>query len=432
MKPLQIGIIIASVILALGGLYVFTTFTGFGAKKEQIGTVFIWGTLPQSAIDAGIDALTAAGDNRYAAVSYEEHPAGSFDTDLANAIAAGSGPDLILISQEDLVSERTKIQLIPFTTIPQRTFVAAYLPLFELFLTEEGTYGVPLVLDPLVMYYNRGLLASAGVPTPPTTWEAISGLALQMTRRDDRGTVTRSLIPLGEYANISNARAILSLLLMQSGASITEQTQVGVASTLISGGDPAFGSTPAQSAVSFYAQFANPAKTVYTWNRALPQSRQSFLSGDLVLYPGFASEQLYLSQANPNLDFDMARMPQPATNASRVGYGAGYAFAIPKAAANPQGAVTVALGLTSAEPMLVIANALSMAPARRDLLVASTDNLYTAIFYQEALIAQGWLSPAPYITDAIFSAMISDIITGRLDVELAVQKADQSLDAVLR
>jgi ABC-type glycerol-3-phosphate transport system substrate-binding protein len=429
-RPFQVAVIAIAVVLALGGLYVFTTFKGFNNSGAQIGKVTIWGTLPADAVNAGIDLLSA--DNtQYAEVNYVERSAATFSSDLANAIASGEGPDAIIISQEELLSERNKLSILPYDALPQRTFISSYLPIYELFLTAEGSYGVPLVLDPLVLYYNRAILASRGVVTTPVNWEAISGLALALTIRDDRGTIAQSFIPFGEYQNVTNARAILSLLLLQSGATITEETQTGVRSTLIaregSGAD-----SFADSAVSFYAQFADPAKTVYSWNRSLPESRQAFISGDVVAYPGYASEQSYLAVANPNLDFDMSRMPQPATSSTLKSYARAYVIAFPRSSANINGAMSAALGIASPDSMKAIAMEAKMAPARRDLLNAPSNDRFASVYYQDAVIATGWLSPAPYITDAIFSAMINDVITGRLDVSQAVQKADQALNAALR
>lgn len=428
LRPFQIVLIAVFVIGALAGLYAFTTFSGFGGASQEIGKVTIWGTLPAEAVNAGINDLNASGD-AYAEVSYVERSPATFSADLANAIASGRGPDLILISQEELMTEAPKLTVIPFESISQRTYIDSYLPIFEIFLTGEGTYGIPLVVDPLVLYYNRSILASAGIAAPPSTWEAVSGLAQTLTIRDDRGTITRSFIPIGEYGNVTNARATLSLLLMQAGSKITNASASGVKSTLVSEA-PVLGTTPAESAVSFYTQFADPAKNVYSWNRSLPQSRQAFISGDLVLYPGFASERPSLSEANPNLDFDVAPMPQPGTSSSRVGYGLAYALALPKQSMNPVGAVNVAYALSSQSPMLKIAEAYSAAPARRNLLLPNANDRYAAVFYPEALATRGWLSPAPYVTDAIFSAMIGNVIAGRADIAGAIQKADQALTAV--
>ena len=431
MSPFQIGIIAIAILLAVIGMYFFTTFKGFGTPEVPVGSVLIWGTMPQDAMDAGLMVLLET-DDRFVDVAYAEKSAATFSQDLANAIASGQGPDMVIITQEQVVSESSKLAEIPYTVLPERTYRDSYLPFFDIFLTDTGTYGVPLVLDPLILYYNRAILSTHRVVNAPSTWEAVSALAPVVTQRDNRGTLSRSFIPLGEYANIRNARAILSLLIMQAGNSITVRSEGEVRARLGLDDESTFGTTAAESAVNFYAQFADPAKTVYSWNRAIPESRATFIAGDVALYPGFASELPFLEAANPNLDFDAASMPQPATASNRISYGVGYVFALPKASKNPSGALTTAFALGGVQASQVIASAVGMAPALRSLLVASPDDQFQSIVYNEALTARGWLSPAPYVTDVIFSAMMNNIISGRMDVEVALTTADQSLDAALR
>ncbi len=219
MKPFQIILLVVFGLLALLGLVVFANFGGFGSGGAKIGTVTIWGTVPQARMDTVINALRSEGQE-YAGVSYSEKPAASFDASLADAIASGNGPDLILISQESLISEQNKLQVVPFSTVSQRTYLDTYLPIDELFLSSNGTYGIPFAVDPLVLYYNRSMLTSAGVAVPPSTWEAITGLAERMTVAQG-GTVSVSTVPFGTYDNVQNARAIVSLLLLQAGNSIT-------------------------------------------------------------------------------------------------------------------------------------------------------------------------------------------------------------------
>ncbi len=427
----QIAAIGICAFLAIAGLLFFASFQG-NSNKDAVGTVVIWGTLPKDAVQTGIDTLTSSRDE-YATVSYVEKSPTSFSKQLADALASGAGPDLIIISQEQLVAERSKLSLIPYSSLPQRTYLDTYLPLFELFLSDGGTYGVPLVLDPLVLYYNRTTLSSAGVVSAPTSWEAVAGLAPAISQRTDAGGVTKSLIAFGDYANVRNARAIISLLLLQAGTPITETGATGATrSVLADDADTTFGTTPAESAVSFYAQFADPAKNLYSWNRSMPESRSMFVRGDLALYPGFASELPYLTDANPNLDFDMSAVPNPGTGTVRTTYGVGYAFAIPKAGANPTGAFFTATALSEGEAVEAMASALSMAPARRTLLTPSDDDRYGAVYLPQALVARGWLSPAPEQTDAAFAAMIGDITSGRKSLERALSDAAQAITAALR
>lgn len=427
LRPFQMIILAIFGLAALVGVFVFANFSGFGGNKQQVGAVVIWGTLPASAVEAGLGTIVSSSQSQYAKVTYVEKPLSSFNSSLAEALASGNGPDLILTTQEMLQSQKGKLSVIPFSSMPQRAYLDAFLPIFELFLTADGTYGVPLAVDPLVMYYNRSILSSEGIASPPRTWEAVSGLAPSITRRTDAGSVSRSLISLGEYGNIQNARGIVSLLLLQAGTPITTLGQQGLRSVIADDTETAFGITPAESAVNFYAQFADPAKTLYSWNTSLPNSRSAFTSGDLALYPGYASELQLISASNPNLDFDMAAIPAPDTMPNRLTYGVAYAFAIPKASGNPSGAYAAAVALAAEVPANAIARSLGMAPARRASLSASPNDKYAAVFYPEALIARGWLSPAPSATDSIFSAMIGDITSGRRSVEQAVGVASRAI-----
>lgn len=429
-RPFQIIVIGIFVLLAIGGLVLFANFSGLGGTGVKVGTVTVWGILPASAMNAQLDTLKA-NRKEFATVSYVQKSAENFDAVLANAIASGVGPDLVLISQEELLAERSKLTVIPFSVISQRTYLDTFLPIDELFLTDKGTYGIPLVVDPLVLYYNRTLLSSAGVAQAPATWEAVTGLAPRLTLKPG-GQIMRSALAFGEYANIPAARGIVSLLLFQSGSSITTLSSGSVRSALTtSANGDTFGVSPAESALNFYTQFADPAKTVYSWNRSLQDARQAFIAGDLVLYVGYASEAPFLAAANPNLDFDMAKVPQPSTSQSRTTFGRAYAFAIPKATKNYGGALTVARTLAGKDQVTPVSRKLSMAPAQRALLIPASDDRFQAVFYPEALIAKGWLSPLPSVTDGIFAAMIGNITSGRLSVRDALEKADQALDSSL-
>ncbi|MDB5237377.1 MAG: hypothetical protein JWL88_479 [Parcubacteria group bacterium] len=427
-RPFQIIVFGVFILLAFVGLFLFANFTGFGTTAAKIGTVTIWGVLPDTSVSTELEALKAT-HKEYEKVAYVQKSPDTFDAVLANALASGTGPDLILISQEQLVAEKNKLDVIPFSVISERAYLDTFVPITELYLTDQGTYGIPFAVDPLVMYYNRTTLSSAGIATPPSSWEAVTGLAPRLSQKSG-GQVSRSAIALGGYGNIDNARAIISLLLFQAGSPITTLSNGAVRAALTQSSSAAsVGVNPAESAVSFYAQFADPAKTVYSWNGSLPSARQAFVSGDLALYLGYASEEPFLAAANPNLDFDMTIVPQPSTSQTRTTYGLAYAFAVPKATHNYSGAVAVAREFTSKDIALQAARALSMAPAQRALLTPAANDRFPAVFYREALTAKGWLSPLPAATDSIFAAMIGNISSGRSNVQDALTTADQALDS---
>ncbi len=428
MKPFQVIIMVVCGLLALAGLLVFTTSTGVGGGSKQVGTVAVWGTLPQEGMDAALEALQL--DPRFTGVTYREVDEQSFSGTLAQAIAEGRGPDLLILSQEELLSESGKLSVIPSESLPVRDFLDSYVPMSELFLGSAGAYGVPFLVDPLVLYYDKPKLLSAGLSSAPATWEAVTALAESLSRvSQDRQAVIESAIPFGDYANVANARAIISMLLLQAGTQVTATTESGFRSVMAA--ETSTGAVPAEAAVSFYTQFANPSKTVYSWNRSQPRSTDAFVAGTLAMYPGFASERAFLAASNPNLEFDMARIPQPAVNGNRTTYAKLYAISILRSSANPAGASETAFALAAPDPSLAAASALSMAPALSAYLIPPGDDRYAAIYYPEALVARGWLMPAPGATDGILSGMISNITSGRSDLMDAVRAASDSIDAML-
>lgn len=427
-KPFRVIVLAAFALIALIGLFMFARFEGFDNGQDAIGTVTIWGVLPEDAVSYQLSELRRE-QPQFSKVSYKQLPAATFGAELAEALAIDEGPDMVLISQEQLLSESNKLSVIPYSSISQRDYLDTFVPIAELYLTDRGTYGIPLFVDPLVMYYNRTILFSSGVPLPPSTWEAILGLSDRITTRN-AGQVTRSLMAFGEYGNVPNARAILSLLLMQSGTPITELSG-GRVRSLLNSGNTTTGTPGALSALSFYTQFSDPAKTVYSWNRAMPDARQAFLAGDLALYFGYASELPMIRAGNPNLDFDIAPVPQPARSTYRTTYGLVYALAIPKNSQNPSGAYATALALAGRNTQLQAASRLSMVPAARGALIPSSEDRYQPVYFPEALVARGWLSPSPATTDSIFGAMIGNITSGRMDVGQALTTANQALESAL-
>jgi spermidine/putrescine-binding protein len=234
---------------------------------------------------------------------------------------------------------------------------------------------------------------------------------------------------------VHNARGILSALFIQSGVSISSYSSVGILSSSIgenSGGNATNGLPPGQAVLGFYTQFADPSKISYTWNASLPDSQQAFLAGDLALYVGYASEAKFLAAANPNLDFSTTPLPQPATATVKSAYGLVYALMIPSGAKNSSGAYQAAVLLTNSVEQTAAASATGLAPAVLSELAVAPADPTAAVAYAEALYTRGWLSPAPADTDAVFSSMITDVISGRSIPASALVSAERSLSALLQ
>lgn len=413
------------VVAAGVGLFMFATYSGSGSAGAV--PVTVWGTLPRAAFDA-VTGQSEKG-SALSLVTYVEKRPESFAAEYINAAASGSSPDLIVLPSDQLTALQHTLSSISYESVTERGFRDTFIDGTHTLLAPDGIRGIPLVVDPLVLYYNRSLLSSAGVAEAPRTWEAVGAMVPQLAVVANQQVITRAGIALGGYANIEHAREILTAFFLQAGVSFPRSLAPGQRSSffteLNSSGIP-----PAESALRYYTAFANPAQTTYSWNSALPNSRSLFLSGDLALYIGFGSEYAALKQANPNLDFDVARMPQPGNAAVRSTYGNIYVLALPKASSNVAGALTTAFALVSGDAAKTfVAATPHLASTRRDVVSLPTSDPVQVVVNAEALIARSWLSPDAGAVDAVFGAMISSVISGRARVLDALSVAERAISA---
>lgn len=415
---------------ALIGLFVFATYTGKNSGASTVGPVVVWGTLPKAGIQATLTAA-AQSDTTLKSVSYVEKNSATLSNDLATAIATGAAPDLILASQEELLALSKFITPIPLATLSASTFTNTFIEGGQIFAAPGGYWGIPFLVDPLVLFSNRSILSSNGIARPPATWEALTGLVPGIAILTPSRQITRGLIALGTYDNVHDARGILSTLFLQTGVPISSFSANGNLTANL--GQTSSSGVPSGKAVlGFYTQFTDPSKVSYTWNASLPDSQQAFSNGDLALYLGYASEARYLRAANPNLNFNVTSVPQPATATMKSVYGLVYAFMIPRGAKNPTGAYAAAALLTNSAEQTVAAAQTGLAPATLNQLASAPADPVAAVAYAEALYARGWLSPSAENTDLVFSGMIGNVISGRSSLDTALVSAEQSLSALLQ
>lgn len=432
LRPFEIVLIAIFAIAALVGLFALSKYKSESdAESKPYGEkVVIWGTFAQSKFDEIIKSLRER-DKGFDAVTYHEVTARSFESDLLNAIAEGSSPDLVILPNTMLVSFRSKLTAIPSETLDERTFKSTYIDGASIFMRPTGTYALPLAVDPLVLYWNRDLLASVGFAEPPKTWEMLAQESTPMlTKTDARRTVTQSAIGMGEFVNIAHAKEILSLLFFQAGTNIVEERD-GRYTITLSATAPGV-SPPARSALSFYTQFATPESSVYTWNRLLPLDTNAFTSGRLALYIGQGSEIGRIEEGNPNLNFDISSVPQAQGATALRNYGTFYGLAIPRGSQNVAGAYLAAQTLASAVNAQIFAQTFGLAPVHRSLYTGATQGLYEGVLREAGLIARGWLDPAPEETQNVFKAMVEDVLTGRKELDQVVSDAAYALETLFR
>lgn len=431
MKTFNIVLLAVFGLSIVGGVIAIATLGKFGGGGDALVPAqgVVWGILPEDVVSEVITVFNQANDD-VLQVTYRQVPAADFDSELAESLATGTGPDAVIISQAQLLRHEDKLYSVSFESYPERLFRDTFTEGSEIFMTNSSVLGFPILIDPMVMYWNRTLFTNARITSPPIYWDEILGLGDKLTKKDASFNVSQSVIALGEYGNIVHARELIATLIMQAGDPIAVRGGGGEVSFVL--GD-SFGlpEAPAHSALRFYTEFANPVKPAYSWNRSLPSSRDFFLGGDLALYAGFGSELFELQERNPNLDFDMTPLPQIRESTLATTFGNIYAIAIVKQSQNIGGAYRIATTLSGADAGALWSSQIGMPPARRDLLSVSPNDPYDAILYDEAIIARGFLDPDPSRSGSIFSTLISDIAS-RSTIDRAVSEASQKLQNLLR
>ena len=415
--------------LILIGVGVFAAFGGV-FKSGGVGAVLMWGMLERQVMEGVIEELRA-NDPSFENVTYVAKDPATYNAELVNAMASGTGPDLFFLAGEDLYTFSDKIITIPYSVLPQGSFLASFVDEGQLFLTGEGALALPFSVDPLVMYWNRDLLASAGVASPPKYWNDFFTMAPKITSIDARSAVVKSAVALGEWRNINHAKEMLATLFMQAGDNIVGRNDVGTPVVILGEAPAGSSANPAESALRFYTEFANPTKASYSWNRSLALASDLFAAGDLGVYFGFASEYAGFRERNPNLRFFVSVLPQIEGNSTRVTYGHMVGLAIARTARNVQGALTIAQKLSGPEAGALSAGALSLPPVRRDVSVDTNANAAAGVFVESAFIARGWLDPSASESNAVFQDMIESVVSGKATPGTAVSEGAQALQQLL-
>lgn len=436
-SPFQIVLLSVFVVLGLAGIIIFAMTSG-GGQTEDVGDVYLWGTFPERSIttllhDYGLE------DRRTTTVQYTQKDSKTFYDDLAQALAAGQGPDLVVTDNAHIEKLQQMFSIIPFDAFPVRTFRDAYIDATnDSFVKdsgqEQGIRAVPVMVDPLVMYWNRDIFSRYAVPQAPKYWDELFTIAETMTERSESGNIVVSGVALGEPSNVLHTKEIISAMIMQAGGDIIARNPEDGRMEVRLARTDKNSLSPGQSAMRYYTEFANPTKKRYSWNKSMPSSKEMFINGDLAIYFGTASELKDISEKNPNLNYDVAPIPQlRQSETTRIlTTGTIYALAITKTGKNPSGGFAIAQALSTGTAGELFEKGLGAPSAQRALLVPDSKDFINTIFRQEAVRMRVWPDPDPEKTEDIINRMIERITTGEDRISESVQRADGELKILVR
>jgi ABC-type glycerol-3-phosphate transport system substrate-binding protein len=419
-------------------------------------TLTIWGVFDsQDTLQPIMVAYQAIHKN--VSFDYHEVRVDTYKNDLLRAFADGTGPDIFAVHNTAMGEYRSLMAPLPPTlsipytevqgTIKKETVTTVRTTATESVQQLEKDYvdvvaadaeapyqanqkaapvtaiwGLPLSVDTLALYYNKDLLNAAGIAQPPATWEEFQADVSKLTSVGPNNVIVQSGAAIGTSQNVERAFDIVSLLMMQNGTPMTDDR-----------GNPTFAqhlqdnSAPGELATTFYTDFANPLKQVYTWNADQPPSFDAFVSGKTAFFFGYSYHLPEIRARAPKLHFAVTAVPQIA-GSKVVNYANYWLESVSKASKNPSWAWDFIQFATGADQVKSYLAAGNKPTARRALIETQLSNPDLSVFAGQLLTAKSWYHGGDsVVTEAAFLQLIDDALGGKVKLGDAIRNAENKV-----
>lgn len=406
---------------------------GVGGGTLQTATLEFWGVFDdRNSFDKVISDFQAQNPGikvLYRQFSYEE-----YEKSLIDSLAAGTGPDIVMIHNTWLPKHGDKLkslpEKIPGQKLPLMTiqdYRTNYVDVaFNDFVFNNQIYGLPLYVDTLALFYNKDILNSAGISRPPQNWEELNADVETITRLDGSGQITQSAAAIGTARNINRSTDLLSALMIQTGVMMTDADNRTASFAGRVNNIPA-----GESALRYYTDFANPSVRTYTWNDAQHYSVDAFIEGKTAMMFNYAHEVGVLKNKSPRLNFGVVPMPQVSSTDAR-NYANYWGVGVPVNSKFPNESWKFIAYLTSKEGAQSYLSASLRPSARRDLIDLQRSDLDLGVFAVQALSARSWYQIDNSAIETIFADMIDDVNFGRSSVKDSLSNAESRVNVLMQ
>jgi ABC-type glycerol-3-phosphate transport system substrate-binding protein len=362
---------------------------------------------------------------------YIQKDIATYETDLINALAAGRGPDILMIHNSWLPKHSDKIVPAPTALVAPHMVRELYPNVVaDDFVAGDQVWALPLSIDTLALFYNRHLFNQAGIVFPPATWEELVAIAPRLTLTDADGRIEQSAIAMGTTFNINRPSDILAMLMLQVGSSIVDRNDMqAVFNRRIEG---AADRSAGEYALEFYLQFSNPARPAFSWDTHQHYSIDAFSEGTLAMMLSYAFQIPTIRAKGPFVDFGVSMLPQPAGRRDRVDYANYWGFAVSNQSWRQFEAwQLISFMTTRIDSAEIYFRNTGRPPALRVLIQENMNRPVVGVFSQQALTAKSWFQPDPARVESIFWVMMESTRRRELSPGAAVERAVNQINLLL-
>lgn len=396
----------------------------------------------------------------YRKLRYEE-----FEQELLEALAEDRGPDIISIHNTWIGEYASKIAPLPptvtlpyqYTTGTVRKEVVTELrttptitpaavrqqfidavgqdvirPSTDPAVKGEQILGLPLAVDTLALFYNKDIINNAGIATIPEDWSGFLSAVAKTTKLGEDDAVTLAGAALGTARNIPRFSDIVSVLMMQNGAVMTDANNFATFHLVPKAfADRSY--APGLQALRFYTDFANPTKEAYTWNDTMPDALEAFIQGRVGFFFGYSYHIPTIQARAPQLRYAVAPLPQTDPVNNRTNVANYWVETVMKKSEHQEEAWDFIVFASKSANVKSYLQSTGKPTALRSLIAEQLQDPVVAPFTGQLLTAKSWYRGNDATAmEAAMADLVTGAVTGTLPLERLVANAVQRINETIR
>lgn len=431
--------------------------TAAAAKRVELN---VWGVIDD--VDAYSDILKDYHTlHPNVTIIYRRLRLEEFESELLNALAEDRGPDIFMVHNSWIGKYQSKIAPMPLSTkvavqrvvgtvkketvyvlenqpsISVRTYKNNYpdAVIADTVKTvnvstkadtrdlQQRILAVPMSVDTLGLYVNKDLLNAAGIATVPSTWDAFQTAVPRLVKQDTQGELLQSAVGLGTGYNVEREPDILAALMMQNGTVMSEVDGSPTFSQLPASLSNVREEPPAYRALEFYTDFANPAKSVYTWNAKQPNSLDAFIQGKAAFFIGYSYHLPIIRARAPKINLGISPFPQ-IENTPIVNFANYWNWTVSKKTKNVDIAWNFLNFMIQPQEAKKYLDTAKRPAAEKSLLESQLEDESVGVFASQVLTAKSWYRGTdPRAMEDAFEVMAENVLSGTEEIPTAIRNA---------
>ncbi len=300
-------------------------------------------------------------------IVYEKMSPDSYRERLIARSKTGNGPDIFRFHNTWVPEISEVLTSLPPEIMSNEEFEQTFYPVNQRDLKIDNLYyGIPLMVDGLVMIYNEDVLRQGGIQQPPQVWVGgqndVLNTVSALTVRDTSGSIVTSGMAIGTANNVDHFGEIFGVLLLLNGGDLKKLNE-----------------KEAIEALQLYRKFGEENY----WNEKQSNSISAFIQGRAAMIFGPSWHVINIKAQNPDINVKVAQIPRGIDDKS-ISVGNYWVEGVNKFSKNQIEGWKFLKFLSEKETMTKMyenqtkTRAFGIAYSRRDLYETQKDNQYLA------------------------------------------------------